>query len=49
MLGRHQLKEIEDYRRSLKSASVCVFDKCGHRPEVEKSADFLREVDKFLA
>jgi len=22
----------EDYRRSLKSASVCVFDKCGHLP-----------------
>ena len=39
----------QDYKRSLKSASVCVFDQCGHRPEVEKSADFLREVNKFLA
>jgi hypothetical protein len=25
-----------------------VFDNCGHRPEVEKSADFIREVEKFL-
>jgi hypothetical protein len=33
----------------MKSASLCVFDNCGHRPEVEKTADFLKEVQKFLA
>jgi len=26
-----------------------VFDNCGHRPEVEKPADFLREVEGFLS
>lgn len=38
----------DDYRRALKSANVCVLDNCGHRPEVEKTVEFLKEVEKFL-
>jgi hypothetical protein len=32
----------------MKLARLATFDNCGHRPEVEKSADFLREVEVFL-
>jgi len=38
-----------EYQRALKSARLRVFDHCGHRPEVEKPADFLREVEEFLS
>lgn len=38
----------EDYRRAMKSARLVVFDNCGHRPEVEKSADFISELEAFL-
>jgi pimeloyl-ACP methyl ester carboxylesterase len=39
----------DDYKRAMKSAKVVAFDNCGHRPEVEKSADFLREIEQFLS
>jgi pimeloyl-ACP methyl ester carboxylesterase len=39
----------DEYQRAMKSAKVAIFDNCGHRPEVEKTADFLKEVQKFLA
>jgi pimeloyl-ACP methyl ester carboxylesterase len=38
----------EEYKRVMKSARLTVFENCGHRPEVEKTADFLREVEAFL-
>jgi len=36
------------YRDAIPGARLLVFDKCGHRPEVEKSAEFIREVEAFL-
>jgi pimeloyl-ACP methyl ester carboxylesterase len=36
------------YKQALKSARMVVFDGCGHRPEVEKRAEFIREVETFL-
>jgi len=42
------LSAAEDYKRAIRSAKVVVFDKCGHRPEVEKSTDFVREAQSFL-
>jgi pimeloyl-ACP methyl ester carboxylesterase len=39
----------DEFRRVLKSARLSIFDNCGHRPEVEKTADFLHEVETFLA
>jgi pimeloyl-ACP methyl ester carboxylesterase len=38
-----------EYQRVMPSARLCVFDNCGHRPEVEKPGDFLREVESFLS
>jgi pimeloyl-ACP methyl ester carboxylesterase len=39
----------ELYRKSIPGATLKVYDKCGHRPEVEKSAQFIAEVQGFLA
>jgi pimeloyl-ACP methyl ester carboxylesterase len=36
------------YQRSIKDSKLVVFDQCGHRPEIEKSADFVREAQSFL-
>ncbi len=36
------------YQRSIKDSKLTVFDQCGHRPEIEKSADFIREAQSFL-
>jgi pimeloyl-ACP methyl ester carboxylesterase len=36
------------YKQALKSARMVVFDGCGHRPEVEKPAEFIREIETFL-
>ena len=43
------LSAAEEYKRVMKSARLSVFNNCGHRPEVEKPADFLREVEGFLS
>jgi len=43
------LSAAEEYKRVMKSARLSVFDNCGHRPEVEKPVDFLREVEGFLS
>ncbi|HKV54093.1 MAG TPA: alpha/beta hydrolase [Candidatus Binataceae bacterium] len=43
------LSAADEFKRVMKAARLVVFEKCGHRPEVEKSADFLREVETFLA
>lgn len=41
----------EAYRKALKNTdvNVTVYDKCGHRPEIEKSAEFIKLVREFLA
>ncbi len=36
------------YREAIAGARLVTFDQCGHRPEIEKPADFIREVDAFL-
>jgi pimeloyl-ACP methyl ester carboxylesterase len=36
------------YQRSMKNSRVITFDACGHRPEVEASVRFVREVQNFL-
>jgi pimeloyl-ACP methyl ester carboxylesterase len=43
------LSVAEEYARVLASARLKVFDNCGHRPEVEKSSEFLRVVEEFLS
>jgi pimeloyl-ACP methyl ester carboxylesterase len=41
----------EAYRTALKNTEVkvTIFDHCGHRPETEKSAEFIKLVREFLA
>jgi pimeloyl-ACP methyl ester carboxylesterase len=39
---------LEPLRRALKNTQVTVFDGCGHRPEVERTAEFVQAVDSFL-
>jgi pimeloyl-ACP methyl ester carboxylesterase len=41
----------EAYRKALSNTSVkvTIFDKCGHRPEIEKSAEFIKVVRECLA
>ena len=41
----------ESYRKALKNTDVnlTIFDHCGHRPEIEKSAEFIKLVREFLA
>jgi pimeloyl-ACP methyl ester carboxylesterase len=38
----------EDYGRAIRGAKVVVFEQCGHRPEIEKSAEFIRATENFL-
>jgi len=37
------------FNRSIQGSRIVAFDKCGHRPEVEKSEQFIKEVQNFLA
>jgi pimeloyl-ACP methyl ester carboxylesterase len=37
------------YQRVIKGSRLVAFDSCGHRPEVEKSDQFIKEVRNFLA
>lgn len=39
----------EVYKKSLRESKLVALDKCGHRPEIEQSDSFLREVTNFLA
>ncbi len=39
----------EIYHRCIRGSRLVVFEQCGHRPEIEKLADFLRETQNFLA
>ncbi len=36
------------FKEVMKSARLVTFDRCGHRPEVERTVDFIREVEAFL-
>jgi pimeloyl-ACP methyl ester carboxylesterase len=38
----------EAYRDAIKGARLVKFSNCGHRPEIEKSTEFIREVESFL-
>jgi pimeloyl-ACP methyl ester carboxylesterase len=42
------LAAADEFKRVMKSARLVTFEPCGHRPEFEKTADFLREVEAFL-
>lgn len=39
----------ELYKKSIAGSKLVTFDHCGHRPEIEKNAEFLREVKGFLS
>lgn len=39
----------ELYRKSIPGAALKVLEQCGHRPEVEKTPEFLAEVKSFLS
>ncbi len=43
------LSAAELYRKSIQGAALKLLDHCGHRPEVEKTAEFLAEVTGFLS
>jgi len=36
------------FQKSIKGARLLTLDQCGHRPEVEKSDQFIKEVQSFL-
>jgi len=38
----------ELYQSALKASKLIVLEQCGHRPEVENSSEFIREVENFL-
>jgi pimeloyl-ACP methyl ester carboxylesterase len=37
------------YNRSIVGSELAVFEECGHRPEIEKSQEFIDRVQSFLA
>jgi pimeloyl-ACP methyl ester carboxylesterase len=39
----------EVFKKSIPEAQLVVFDNCGHRPEVEKQAEFTQQLQRFLA
>lgn len=39
----------EVYKKSIPGAELVAFDNCGHRPEVEKQAEFSQQLQRFLA
>ena len=47
-IGLMPLAAAEDYRRAIRGAKMVVFEQCGHRPEIEKSAEFIRAAESFL-
>ncbi|MHB8382234.1 MAG: alpha/beta fold hydrolase [Candidatus Binataceae bacterium] len=36
------------WQAAIQGARLVMFDACGHRPEIERSADFIREAEAFL-
>jgi pimeloyl-ACP methyl ester carboxylesterase len=43
------LSAAEVYHKSIAGSELMVLDRCGHRPEIEKQAEFSQRVQKFLA
>jgi pimeloyl-ACP methyl ester carboxylesterase len=43
------LSAAEAYKNAIAGSKLVVLDKCGHRPEVEKSAEFVNELRSFLS
>ena len=39
----------EVYHKSIAGSELMVLDRCGHRPEIEKQAEFSQRVQQFLA
>ncbi len=39
----------EAYKKAIAGSKLVVLDKCGHRPEIEQNAAFVREVKSFLS
>jgi pimeloyl-ACP methyl ester carboxylesterase len=39
----------EVYHKSIAGSELMVLDRCGHRPEIEKQAEFSQRVQRFLA
>lgn len=37
------------YRRALRDSRLAVFDRSGHRPEIEKPAEFINQIEAFFA
>jgi pimeloyl-ACP methyl ester carboxylesterase len=46
--GLLKLADGERLNKEIAGSQLVVFDQCGHAPQVEKAADFNREVLKFL-
>jgi pimeloyl-ACP methyl ester carboxylesterase len=42
------LSVAELYKKQIAGAKLVAFDKCGHMPEIEQSADFIKQVESFL-
>ncbi len=42
------LSVAELYNQRIAGSKLVAFDNCGHMPEIEKSAEFIREVESFL-
>lgn len=40
---------VETYHKSIAGSKLMVFENCGHRPEIEKTEQFVNEVKQFLA
>jgi pimeloyl-ACP methyl ester carboxylesterase len=36
------------YQKSIQNSRLLTIDHCGHRPEIEKSEQFIKEVQSFL-
>jgi pimeloyl-ACP methyl ester carboxylesterase len=39
----------EAYAKSIAGSKLVVFDHCGHRPEIERPADFIKQVRTFIS
>ena len=39
----------EAYNKSIRGSRLAVLDRCGHRPEIEKTGDFVKLLRDFLS
>jgi pimeloyl-ACP methyl ester carboxylesterase len=42
------ISALEPFKQALKKAQLTIFEGCGHRPEVERTAEFVEAVEGFL-